>query len=348
MAPSEWVDTVREVFDAHGKTGCVFARVGVDDDLHDELVARGFTEWAQTPEMVCDRVLPPREPPPGVTVRLAASAADVSAYAAIAGRAFAHLSIPEQMTREAVDNPDVLLRPDCAIALAELDGTTVAGCARRAARRRPGRLRRLGRVCRRGAWPGTRRRRDPSGHQRGVRPRRATRHARSVGVRRAHLRAHGLSRGLPLPRDDPRCDVAITPAIRDFLVQLDDLVDAHAWPGLDREIVTVGTGDAAVLVRLPHAHERRPRRRARRRRPRGEGHLRARARVVRRAREGATKRSGSSRCSVTVASSYASAAGSLWTTMYSYRDGLARPFRRTRMPWPTLRPRTVVIHFGFA
>lgn len=127
VSASAWVDAVRAVFDAHGKTGCVFARVGVDDDLGDELVARGFTEWAQTPEMVCDRALPLRGPPPGVTVRLAASAADVSAYAEIAGGAFAHLSIPEQMTREAIDNPDVLLRPDCAIALAELDGTPVAG-----------------------------------------------------------------------------------------------------------------------------------------------------------------------------------------------------------------------------
>jgi ribosomal protein S18 acetylase RimI-like enzyme len=127
VAPSEWVSTVQALFDAHGKTGCVFARVGADDDLHGELVARGFTEWAQTPEMVCDRELPRREPPPGVTVRLAASAPDVATYAEIAGRAFAHLSIPEHMTREAVDNPDVLLRPDCAIALAELDGLPVAG-----------------------------------------------------------------------------------------------------------------------------------------------------------------------------------------------------------------------------
>jgi GNAT superfamily N-acetyltransferase len=127
VAPPEWASTVQEVFDAHGKTGCVFARVGVDDDLLHELVARGFTEWAQTPEMVCDGVLPRREPPPGVTVRLAVSASDVSAYAEIAGRAFAHLSIPAHMTREAIDNPEVLLRADCAIALAELDGRPVAG-----------------------------------------------------------------------------------------------------------------------------------------------------------------------------------------------------------------------------
>ena len=127
LAAPEWADTVTDLFDDHGKTGCVFARVGVDDDLVAELVPRGFTEWAQTPEMVCAGGLPPREPPSGVTVRLAATASDVSAYAEIAGRAFAHLSIPERMTREHIDNPEVLLRPDCAIALAELDGTPVAG-----------------------------------------------------------------------------------------------------------------------------------------------------------------------------------------------------------------------------
>jgi hypothetical protein len=33
--------------------------------------------------------------------------------------------------------------------------------------------------------------------------------------------------------------------------------------------------------------------------------------------------------------------------MTSYRDGLAVPFRRTRMPWPTLRPRTERRRFGF-
>jgi hypothetical protein len=39
--------------------------------------------------------------------------------------------------------------------------------------------------------------------------------------------------------------------------------------------------------------------------------------------------------------------GLLWTTMRSYRDGLALPFRRTRMPWPSLRPRTERRAVGF-
>ena len=39
--------------------------------------------------------------------------------------------------------------------------------------------------------------------------------------------------------------------------------------------------------------------------------------------------------------------GLLWTTMRSYRDGQTIPFRRTRMPWPTLRPRTERRAVGF-
>ena len=34
-------------------------------------------------------------------------------------------------------------------------------------------------------------------------------------------------------------------------------------------------------------------------------------------------------------------------TMESYRDGLAQPFRRTRMPWPALPPRAERRSFGF-
>lgn len=34
------------------------------------------------------------------------------------------------------------------------------------------------------------------------------------------------------------------------------------------------------------------------------------------------------------------ARGLLWATICSYRDGQSIPFRRTRMPWMTLHPRT--------
>jgi GNAT superfamily N-acetyltransferase len=79
--------------------------------------------------MVCDGPLERREPPAGVTVRFASSAADVAAYANIAGKAFTHLSMPERFTRDAIDNPTVMLGSDCVIALADLDGAPVAGAS---------------------------------------------------------------------------------------------------------------------------------------------------------------------------------------------------------------------------
>jgi GNAT superfamily N-acetyltransferase len=129
FAAPAWADAASAFFDARGKSSCVFTRVGADDDLSEVLTARNYQEWSQSPEMVCERPLEAREPPAGVTVRFASSAADVAAYASIAGKAFTHLSMPEDLTRAAMDNPDVWLRPDCAIALAEVDGAPVAGAS---------------------------------------------------------------------------------------------------------------------------------------------------------------------------------------------------------------------------
>jgi GNAT superfamily N-acetyltransferase len=127
LAAGAWVDSLTTFLDARGQTGCVFARVGDDDDLNAELTSRNFQEWAQTPEMVCDQPLEGRKPPDGVSVRMANHPNDVTKYATIAGQAFTHLAVPEAATRDAVDNPDVLLGSDCIVALAELGGTAVAG-----------------------------------------------------------------------------------------------------------------------------------------------------------------------------------------------------------------------------
>jgi ribosomal protein S18 acetylase RimI-like enzyme len=127
LGAGAWVDALAAFLDTHGKSGCVFARVGADDDLEHELTARDFHEWAQTPEMICEHPLETREPPDGVSVRLASSPADVTAYATIAGQAFTHLAIPAEVTSGAIDNPEVMLGSDCVIALAEVDGAPVAG-----------------------------------------------------------------------------------------------------------------------------------------------------------------------------------------------------------------------------
>jgi ribosomal protein S18 acetylase RimI-like enzyme len=122
-----YVQALDEQLFAHGKTACTWARIDVDDDLNTALLDRGFQEFAQTPEMVCEHVLEDREPPAGVTVRLAATAADVRDYARIAGEAFSHLALPAEITAGTIDHPDVMLGSDVVIALADLDGEPVAG-----------------------------------------------------------------------------------------------------------------------------------------------------------------------------------------------------------------------------
>lgn len=126
--PAEsWCETVDTFFTTRGKTACVHARIGIDDDLTKGLLDRGFREWTTSPEMVCDRPLEPRDPPPGVTVRRADSPADISAYARVAAEAFAHLHLPHEAAVSGVDHPDEYLADDSYVVLAELDGVPVAG-----------------------------------------------------------------------------------------------------------------------------------------------------------------------------------------------------------------------------
>ena len=135
--------------------------------------------------------------------------------------------------------------------------------------------------------------------------------------------------------------MTITPAIRDFLVDLEDLVDRETWPALEREVVTVGNEQA--LVRLPHAQD----------------HAKDIELVVDDRKVKVTygpehveftsrkealhfvEMLGRGRVTLDVHR------GLFWTTMRSYRDNLDRPFRRTRIPWFNARPRTERVEFGF-
>ncbi|MGZ8766271.1 MAG: GNAT family N-acetyltransferase [Acidimicrobiia bacterium] len=125
-AAAEFADAATDFLLGAGQTAAVFVR-DTDSELHAELTARGFAEFSRTPEMVCDVRLDERDPPDDVKVRLATSADDVRAYAEIAGHAFRHLSIPEEITRETIDHSEVMLDPSVVIALAEFDGRPVAG-----------------------------------------------------------------------------------------------------------------------------------------------------------------------------------------------------------------------------
>jgi ribosomal protein S18 acetylase RimI-like enzyme len=127
VAPEQWAELLDAFFAEGGKTACVNARIGEDDDLTDVLLERGFREWSTTPEMVCEQALEPRDAPDGVHVRFASTADDIAAYARIVAEAFAHLMLPEDIALEAIDHPAEFLGDDSVVALAEIDGTPVAG-----------------------------------------------------------------------------------------------------------------------------------------------------------------------------------------------------------------------------
>jgi ribosomal protein S18 acetylase RimI-like enzyme len=126
-AGAGWVERVDGFLMEHGRTACVYVRAGLDDDLVEPLVASGYHEWSQTPEQVCEAPVEQRTPTGGATVRWAASPADVAAYAAVAGRAFADMGLIEDHVRTLLDRPEVLLDHDVAVALGVREGAVVAG-----------------------------------------------------------------------------------------------------------------------------------------------------------------------------------------------------------------------------
>lgn len=130
---------------------------------------------------------------------------------------------------------------------------------------------------------------------------------------------------------------------RDFLVRLEDLLDRLSPAALQRDAMTVSTGGDAALVLLPHVsdHDRDI-----------EIEIADRRVVVAYQPERViftnpdeALRFVEMLCDGRVELEIAR--GPLWTTMRSYRDGQTIPFRRTRMPWPSLRPRTERRAVGF-
>jgi hypothetical protein len=137
--------------------------------------------------------------------------------------------------------------------------------------------------------------------------------------------------------------VALTPTIREFLVRLEDLFDRRPPTGLLRDEMTIGTAGGEALVRLPHVSDRQ-------RDVDLEIDDRRVVVVYRPERITFTNFDEALRfvemlCDGRVELEVTR--NPLWTTMCSYRDGQSIPFRRTRMPWPTLRPRTERRAVGF-
>lgn len=138
--------------------------------------------------------------------------------------------------------------------------------------------------------------------------------------------------------------MSVTPMIRDFLVQLEELLDRIAAPGLDRDRVEITTGDAIALVRLPHTSG-----------PDRDVELQVQDRLVVVSYGGEPLHLRGERG---FALQFVEALlagrleievhrGWLWRTTKSYIDERPRPFLVTRMPVPSLSPRTERTRVGF-
>ena len=117
----------------------------------------------------------------------------------------------------------------------------------------------------------------------------------------------------------------LTPSVREFLVRLDALLAAKAAPV--EPVVTTAHGVA--LVRLGAVELEIDDRRVIVRYPPEHVEFTSRDEALQ-----FLEMIADGRVDLEVARHL------LWTTMRSYRDGQTIPFRRTRMPWPSLRPRT--------
>jgi hypothetical protein len=135
----------------------------------------------------------------------------------------------------------------------------------------------------------------------------------------------------------------VTPLIRDFLVELEELLDRTAAPGLDRDRVEITTADAIALVTLAHVDG-----------PDRDIELQVQDRVVVVSYGGEPLHLRDRGFALQFVEALLSGRleievhrGWLWRTTKSYLDESARPFLVTRMPVPSLSPGTVRTRVGF-
>jgi hypothetical protein len=131
--------------------------------------------------------------------------------------------------------------------------------------------------------------------------------------------------------------------IREFLVQLDELLDRTDAPGLDRDRLTITTAETAALVRLPH-----------RGRSDRDVELQVQDRVVIVSYGGEPLHLRDRAFTLQFVEALLAGRvdievhrGLLWRTTRSFLDGSPRPFLVTRMPVPSLSPGSERRQVGF-
>jgi hypothetical protein len=167
--------------------------------------------------------------------------------------------------------------------------------------------------------------------------------SRSVGFGFVSSTETGLVSSIEDRQDSKVVFVALTPATRAFLDDVDALLDRKEWPDLDRDRSRVTASRDSALLILPHRREQ-----DRTIELEIDDHaveIRYEPERIRFTRREEALRFvemlGDGRVELLVQRN------PVWTSMRSYRDGLALPFRRTGVPWLNLRFATERLRFGF-
>jgi len=135
----------------------------------------------------------------------------------------------------------------------------------------------------------------------------------------------------------------LSPAARDVVDRIEELLDRSGWPDLDRDAITITEGRDTALVVLPHRREADMS---------IECEIEQRVVKVRYGPEHLSftrtddalrflEMLGDGRVELLVQRN------PVWTSLRSYRDGLALPFHRAGHPWPNFRFATERLRFGF-
>jgi hypothetical protein len=123
----EVLTRARSFFASRARGFSVLVRAHVDAELRAAATAAGFVAIGEAPAMVLDRRLPDVAPPPDVTLRRVATAADAAAFAAVMEAAYASLGMPAGVAPAQFARLECLVAPHIVAFLAEIDGAAVAG-----------------------------------------------------------------------------------------------------------------------------------------------------------------------------------------------------------------------------
>ena len=125
---SEVLETARAFFNERKRGFTVFARAHRDADLEAACVEAKLTVISDTPGMVVEEPIAESETPAGITLRRVDDAASARDFADAAARSYHTMGLPLEVTAQALETAERILRPHTTTVVAYRDGAPLA-CA---------------------------------------------------------------------------------------------------------------------------------------------------------------------------------------------------------------------------